>query len=77
MLALSQLQQSMFLGPETPEETPACQPRQWSSKVFTEPFLTTLGFFPFPPTLSGTAQQQSDILDEMGQPRATAPHVLH
>lgn len=43
--------------------------------LFTGPFLTTLGFFPFPPTLFGTAQCQSDILDEMGQPGAIAPQV--
>ena len=44
--------------------------------LFTKPCLTTLGSFPFPPILFGTAQHQRDILDEMGQPGATAPRVL-
>lgn len=44
--------------------------------LFTEPFLITSGFFPLPPTLFGPAQCQSDILDEMGKPGATALCVL-
>lgn len=41
----------MLQAPGMPEETSACQPKQWSPKLFTELVLTTLGLFLFPLTL--------------------------